>query len=130
MSTTQPKALQLADCLETDQEHLPVSRSEIAAELRRLHTETANQQDWYTEWQKWEHASKNFERQRDELLKALNEYRAKAHSLTVQRDELRGALLNTADRLQEWVDWEPPYDEALNDRELLARSRAIAKAIR
>lgn len=71
MSTTQPKALQLADCLETDQEHLPVSRSEIAAELRRLHTETANQQDWYTEWQKWEHASKNFERQRDDLLKAL-----------------------------------------------------------
>lgn len=71
MSAQQPKALQLADCLETDQEHLPISRSEIAAELRRLHTETANQQDWYTEWQKWEHASKNFERQRDELLEAL-----------------------------------------------------------
>ena len=71
MSATQPKALQLADCLETDQEHLPISRSEIAAELRRLHTETANQQDWYTEWKKWEHASKNFERQRDALLEAL-----------------------------------------------------------
>lgn len=37
--TNQSEALQLADCLEEDHENLPVSRSNIAYELRRLHAE-------------------------------------------------------------------------------------------
>ena len=67
--------------------------------------------------------------QRDKLLKALDHYRAKAHGLTVQRDELVEALRSTADLLQTWIDGAPPYDEAQNDRELMANARAaIAKA--
>jgi len=90
MTDKQPKALRLARELEGV---YPVSiqdQEAAAAELRRLLAANIDCVAWY----------EALKSQRDELLKALNDYRAKAHEMTVQRDALRDAAKNALNALQ------------------------------
>ena len=82
--SNQPEALKLADFLEDDLvdydgKSIPRLCQDVAdkaaVELRRLHAETTNQQDWFVEWKKCEQQvvklRKLHAEQRDELLEAL-----------------------------------------------------------
>ena len=52
------------------------SDMKAAAELRRLHAETTNQQDWLVEWRKCEDELKRLHEVNQELLGALKTYGA------------------------------------------------------
>lgn len=65
----QPEALQLADWLFDNVQH--INHAEAAAELRRLHAETTNQQDWLVEWRKCEDELKRLHALNAELLKEM-----------------------------------------------------------
>ena len=64
---TQPEALRLAD----ECDAYIVDFEDAAAELRRLHAETTNQQDWLVEWRKCEAETKRLHALNQELLEAL-----------------------------------------------------------
>ena len=90
MTDKQPKALRLAECLDDLTFTTRVQATDAAAELRRLLAANIDCVAWY----------EALKSQRDELLKALNDYRAKAHEMTVQRDALRDAAKNALNALQ------------------------------
>ena len=109
MTAQQPEALRLADLL-TDS-HLPVHHK-AAAELRRLQAE-----------------NDDFRATIDHLTRENAEQIGEIVALKEQRDELLEALKEATDLLQVWIECCPPYDEALDDRKVLKKSRAaIAKA--
>ena len=70
---TQPEALRLADELDgiplTD--FTEALADDAAAELRRLHAETTNQQDWLVEWRKCADEAERLHALNAELLEAL-----------------------------------------------------------
>ena len=71
---TQPEALRLAELLDTTYVVSAVTNNrcqQAAAELRRLHAETTNQQDWLVEWRKCEAETKRLHALNQELLEAL-----------------------------------------------------------
>ena len=78
MTDKQPKALRLARELEGVYPVNIQDQEAAAAELRSLLAANIDCVAWY----------EAVKAHREELLKALNDYRAKAHELTVQRDEL------------------------------------------
>ena len=89
------------------------SRTVPADELCRLHTENKGYCSTFV------HTSHETP---DQLLR-------KIETIIQQRDELLYTLKEITDRLQVWVESCPPYDEALNDRNMLKKARiAIAKA--
>ena len=65
----QPEALRLANYF--DYHGFFDSDMKAAAELRRLHAETTNQQDWLVEWRKCEDELKRLHEANQELLEAL-----------------------------------------------------------
>ena len=67
------------------------SDMKAAAELRRLHAETTNQQDWLVEWRKCEDELKRLHEVNQELLEALQ--RIKHHFDT---DEYAWRIAETA----------------------------------
>jgi len=69
MSEKQTEAQRLADECATGYP-LEADAKKAANELRRLHAETTNQQDWYVEWKKWEEKAKEISKQRDDLQQA------------------------------------------------------------
>lgn len=47
-----------------------------------------------------------------------------------QRDELLEALKGTTELLRVWVDGAPPYEEAENDRKVIANARATITKVK
>jgi hypothetical protein len=89
------------------------SRAVPADELRRLHTEN---KIYCSTFDHMSHENS------DQLL-------MKIETIVQQRDELLDTLKEITDRLQVWVESCPPYDEALNDWNMLKKARiAITKA--
>lgn len=121
--SAQPEALRLAASLELCWGDSRLD--EAAAELRRLHYADAQNEAWIekTEWVQKTATDEELGMHRADVIKQ------RFARLSAQRDELLEALQSTADLLQVWIDGAPPYDEAQNDWEILAKARsAIAKA--
>lgn len=124
MLNKQPEALRLADRL-TMSDYYEFDASlhcpQAAAELRRLHAETTNQQDWFVEWKKCEQQVMGLRRLHAEKIGEIV-------ALKEQRDELLGAL-KLLDEAYCNVGQEMSREDRANGRQALIKARAaIAKA--